>query len=284
MKNITLLIFVLALIISNGCDESDESGYNCNNGQCIVSNENPQYSSLSECQNACNVYINTESQHSCGAINLHNPEKSYGNMTDQQGNVYKTIVIGSQEWMAENLNTSIYRNGDAITSNLTNLEWVNTSNTQIGAWAYPNNDSTNECPYGKLYNWYATNDSRQLCPTGWHVPNDAEWNILINYIDPSADGGNNNANTAGRKMKSTDTLYWSHTNIPSNESGFSGLPAGWRSGAPVGGTFGGIGNFGYWWSSSESFIGSRMLDFAFSNVFRYGVEKEKGLSVRCVKD
>ena len=104
-----------------------------------------------------------------GNPNIHNANCTYGVMTDQEGNVYKTIVIGTQEWMAENLNTSIYRNGDAILTNLDNAIWQNTTS---GAWAYNSNDSSYAFPYGKLYNWYACVDARQLCPVGWHVPTD----------------------------------------------------------------------------------------------------------------
>jgi uncharacterized protein (TIGR02145 family) len=192
--------------------------------------------------------------HSCGATNVHNPAKTYGTMTDQQGNVYKTIVIGTQEWMAENLKTSIYRNGQPIATNLTNLEWQNTINTQIGAWSYSNNDSQYDCPYGKLYNWYAVADPRNVCPTGWHVPTDAEWSVLINYLDPNADGGNNFSNIAGGELKSTGLQYWLSPNQnATNESGFSGLPAGNRSSD---GTFYNIGSYGFWWSSTENGAGS----------------------------
>jgi len=107
--------------------------------------------------------ISDQLPHSCGAPKVHNPAKSYGSMTDQQGNVYKTIVIGSQEWMAENLKTSIYRNGEPIENVTDNAQWVGLA---TGARCYYNNDSQYECPYGKLYNWYAVADPRNLCPTG----------------------------------------------------------------------------------------------------------------------
>jgi hypothetical protein len=117
--------------------------------------------------------------HTCGAPNIHNPNLTYGSMTDQEGNVYKTIVIGTQEWMAENLNTSIYRNGDPIPTNLDAATWLATTS---GAWAYYNNDASNACPCGKLYNWYTCVDARELCPVGWHVPSDEEWTLLTEYL------------------------------------------------------------------------------------------------------
>ncbi len=206
-------------------------------------------------------------------------------MTDQQGNVYKTIVIGTQEWMAENLKTSIYRNGQPIATNLTDSEWENTSNTQIGAWSYYNNDSQYDCPNGKLYNWYAVADPRNVCPTGWHVPTDAEWIVLINYLDPNADGGNTYPNVAGGKLKSTGLQYWLFPNLDAtNESGFSGFPAGYRD---FNGSFESIEFLGYWWSSSEfdtNFAWSRSLRSINGSAYRVDYGKEHGFSVRCLRD
>jgi uncharacterized protein (TIGR02145 family) len=216
-------------------------------------------------------------QHSCGADSVHNPNLNYGSMTDQQGNVYKTIVIGSQEWMAENLKTSIYRNGEPIATNLTNTEWENTINTQIGAWAFYNNDSLYDCPYGKLYNWYAVADSRHVCPTGWHVPTDGEWTILTDYI-----GG---GSVAGGKMKSTGTHYWFDPNhVATNESGFSGLPGGYRGSD---GGFGSVGYLGSWWSSSEldTYIAwLRSLLYFDGLAYQDWFFEPYGSSVRCLRD
>ena len=164
-----------------------------------------------------NSFTTGTTLHSCGAPNVHNPDLTYGSMTDQEGNVYKTIVIGTQEWMAENLNTSIYRNGDAIPTNLDNAAWFGATS---GAWAYYNNDSSYVCPYGKLYNWYACADARQICPMGWHLPTDAEWTMLTNYL-----GG---LFVAGGKMKSTSDLWGSVNVEATNSSGFSGIPGGKR--------------------------------------------------------
>ena len=227
--------------------------------------------------------------HTCGAPNVHNPDLTYGSMTDQEGNVYKTIVIGTQEWMAENLNTSIYRNGEAIPTGLSDAEWENTISTQQGAWAYYNNDASNACPYGKLYNWYACVDARQLCPVGWHVPTDGEWSTLINFLDPTA-GGGSSVNVAGGMMKTTGTiegatgLWYSPNAEATNGSGFSGAPGGYRDN--VGG-YSGIGNNGYWWSSSE--IGAsnawyRILFFNNGYADRFYANKRSGFSVRCLRD
>ena len=221
-----------------------------------------------------NVNFITANQDSCDATNVFNPNLSYGSMTDQEGNVYKTIVIGTQEWMAENLKTSIYRNGEAI-------DITGTSFT-TGAWSL-NNDSQYDCPYGKLYNWYAVVDSRNVCPTGWHVPTDAEWTTLTDYLGGQSDENYNFF--AGGKMKSTGFQYWLNPNTgATNESGFSGLPAGIRI---FDGTFSSFGNNGFWWSSSEldtySALGL-LLDYNFGYSYRLNNDKTSGFSVRCIRD
>lgn len=202
-------------------------------------------------------------------------------MTDQEGNVYKTIVIDTQEWMAENLKTSIYRNGESIANVTNNSQWAGLS---TGAWCYYN-DSQYECPYGKLYNWHAVADPRNVCPTGWHVPTDVEWSVLINYLDPNADGGLNANNTAGGKMKSIGTQYWLIPNQDAtNESGFSGLPGGNRDDD---GTVYNFGDYGYWWSSTESDTynaWNRGLNYYNGDVYYYFNSKKDGFSVRCLKD
>ena len=217
------------------------------------------------------IQINTGSPATCGASNVHNPAKTYGNMTDQQGNVYKTIVIGGQEWMAENLKTSIYRNGEDIANVTYGNQW---GGLTTGAWCYHNNDSQYECPYGKLYNWFAVADPRGLCPSGWHLPSYSEWGTLTNSL---------NTNIAGGKMKSTGLQYWLETNYnATNESGFSGLPGGWR----FKDTFEEINASGYWWSSTE--LGDRGMSICMerhTDALRAPqFKKETGLSVRCVKD
>jgi uncharacterized protein (TIGR02145 family) len=217
--------------------------------------------------------------HTCGVSGVHNPSKVYGTMTDQEGNTYKTIVIGTQEWMAENLNTSIYRNGDTIPTYLDNTAWVNTT---AGAWAYYNNDPSYACPYGKLYNWNACVDARHLCPVGWHVPSDAELTILSNYL-----GGDV---VSGGKMKAIGTIesgtgYWRDPNTSAtNESGFSGLPGGGRN---VFGNFVLMGNLGYLWSSSQDSGVSgwnRYLAYNESILSRNPHTTKSGFSVRCLRD
>jgi uncharacterized protein (TIGR02145 family) len=213
--------------------------------------------------------------HTCGATNVHNPALSYGSMTDQQGNVYKTIVIGSQEWMAENLKTTIYRNGEIISNVTDNTQWYGLT---TGAQCSINNSSAYDCPYGKLYNWYAVTDPRNVCPSGWHVPTSGEWTVLSNYL-----GGDN---IAGGKMKSIGTQYWvSPNSSATNQSGFSFIPSGSRY--SNGGAFGQDGlRGGLWFYIVSPGEGSGYLTLEYSNgsinvgnAYKWG-----GFSVRCLRD
>jgi uncharacterized protein (TIGR02145 family) len=221
----------------------------------------------------------------CGTPNIHNPNLTYGTMTDQEGNLYKTIVIGTQEWMAENLNTSIYRNGDAIATNLENSNW---ENTITGAWAYQNNIDSYACPYGKLYNWHACADVRNLCPTGWHVSSYQDMSDLLSFLDPNF-AEYLYSSQAGYKMKSTGTTaaatgLWYNPNFASNSSGFSGVPGGWRY---CFGDYTSIGDSGGWWSSSAFdalngwFI---LLNHDTEIVYLNPSSKCVGMPVRCVRD
>lgn len=225
--------------------------------------------------------------HTCGVSNVVNAALTYNSVIDQEGNIYKTIVIGTQEWMAENLNTSVYRNGDPILGDLTSSQW---SGTASGAWTYYNANASLECPYGKLYNFYTCTDARQLCPTGWHVPTDTDWSMLINYYDPSAMGGNS-TNFAGGPLKSIGTVqaatgWWNSPNVSaSNSSGFSAIPGGFIT---IMGSPNNLGNNAYYWTSSEidasTGIG-RTLYNGSDNVFRsINFGKRSGMSVRCIKD
>ena len=211
---------------------------------------------------------------------MHNATVAYGSMTDQEGNVYRTVEIGTQTWMAENLKTTKYRNGTSISNITDNTQWANNT---TGAYCSYNNDTSNDCPYGKFYNWYAVNNTNQLCPTGWHVPTDAEWTTLTSFLGgQSVSGGQS---VAGGKMKSTGTQYWTSPNTgASNSSGWSGLPGGRR---------GGSGSFfidleGYWWSSTEFNATSawmRYLTYDMDRVYKSDpFNKLVGLSVRCIKD
>ena len=181
------------------------------------------------------------------------------------------------EWMAKNLSTSTFRNGEPIPEAKTNEEWQKAGDEGKPAWCYYNNDPTNGKKYGKLYNWYAVNDARGLAPQRWHVATDKEWQFLVDYLGGSA--------IAGAKMKEAGTSHWQSPNAgATNESGFSALPGGYRSNYGHSSHLGLDANF---WSSSESSSASawrRKLGYDYSGVNRYESTKRGGFSVRCVRD
>ena len=147
-------------------------------------------------------------------------------VTDIDGNVYNTVTIGTQVWMKENLKVTHYNNGDEIPNIEDNAAWTGLSN---GAYCNYQNDNDFVDTYGRLYNWFAVDDGREICPTGWHIATDAEWTILSDYL-----GGRH---IAGGKLKEAGTTHWASPNTgATNSSGFTGLPSGMRS--SVDGIFG----------------------------------------------
>ncbi len=170
-----------------------------------------------------------------------------GNGVTMDNYTYPTIVLGNgQEWMAENLRTTTYANGDPIPNIQINSQWTSAT---TGAYSYYLNDLQYQTTYGNVYNYYAVSDIRNVCPSGWHVPFDSDWVTFINYLDPNAGGGMNVTNTyAGGKMKVTGTQYWQNPNVgATNESGFSLLPVGSRN---FDGTYTPTGTILYLWSAS----------------------------------
>jgi uncharacterized protein (TIGR02145 family) len=213
----------------------------------------------------------------CKENSINNPNSTVSDsvFTDiRDGNKYGIVKINSIVWMSENLNTSTYRNDDTIRHASTKEEWQDAISKREGAWSYYNHDPKNGEIYGKLYNWYCVKDSRGLAPTGYHVPSDAEWTVLTDFL-----GGEE---IAGNKMKNTSG--WFNGCNGDNSSGFNGLPGGFCNNY---GNFHFISEYGYWWSSSElnsDLAWSRFLYFGNSRVGRYKDSKSNGLSVRCIKD
>jgi uncharacterized protein (TIGR02145 family) len=210
-------------------------------------------------------------------------------VTDIDGNTYNTVQIGNQCWTQSNLKVSKYRNGDNIPTGLSNSVWQNTTS---GAYAIYNNDPVNDGLYGKLYNHYAVTDSRGLCPTGWHVPSDGEWNLLVKYLDPNADtlcGGCTASSIAGGSLKSTAMQPtpggWNTPNSgATNSSGFTALPGGFGSNN---GGFTNVTYVGYWWSSSVvsgSTAWVRNSYYDSSGIDRATTNRADGFSVRCLKE
>lgn len=199
-------------------------------------------------------------------------------ISDIDGNVYGIVKIGRQMWLAENLKTSRYRNGDPI-PNITNEEkW---ENLVTGACCNYGNDTKNGEIYGRLYNWYAINDYRTIAPIGWHVPTNDEWETLINYL-----GGNE---VAGGKLKEAGTLHWEEPNeSATNESGFSALPGSERNKY---GIFNYLRLGGEWWSSTEyddddeawAYYTHIVNRSSYMSMYGDG-NKASGFSVRCVRD
>jgi uncharacterized protein (TIGR02145 family) len=184
------------------------------------------------------------------------------------------VTIGAQIWTVCNLGVTTYANGDPIPEVTDPTAWEALT---TGAWCYYENSTVNGTTYGKLYNWYAVNDSRGLAPLGYHVPTDAEWTTLTTYL-----GGES---VAGGKMKSTGTSLWTNPNTnATNESCFTGLPGGVRN---INGEFNSIGSNGTWWSSSENPATNawfRYLNYNNGNASRYNLNKDYGFSVRLIKD
>lgn len=194
-------------------------------------------------------------------------------VTDTDGNVYNTVIIGSQTWLKEDLKVTKYNNGQII-QNITDIT-VWKINNPGGAYCWYNNDVGNKSTYGALYNWYAV-QTGNLCPKGWHVPTDTEWKILATYLGIKVAGG---------KLKETGTSYWVQPNKGAdNSSGFTALPGGYRGGD---GSFSSIGYGGCWWSSTEHDAYNAWywgMGYFVSNVGKAYVHMSSGLSVRCVKD
>ena len=207
-----------------------------------------------------------------------------GMVTDIEGNVYLTIKIGDQWWMAENLRVKKYRDGTSIVDGQDSLDWVQGS----GAYCFFEN---NHASPGLLYNWAAVANTSNLAPAGWHIPTDEEWKTLERTLGMSSADADNvgwRGVDEGSKLKIASpngwTLYddvWS-----TNESGFTALAGSCRL---FNATFGspGLQATGFWWSATERLADTgwyRYLDYKSANIFRSHANKNYGFSVRCVKD
>jgi uncharacterized protein (TIGR02145 family) len=195
---------------------------------------------------------------------------------DTEGNDFKTIKYGRQEWSVNNLNLSHFSNGDTIPEARTNEEWIKAGAEGKPAWCYFNNDPENGKIYGKLYNWYAINDPRGLAPQDWNIPISADWITLVaNLLG---------VDVAGLKLKSK--TGWKSTN-GSDNIGFSALPGGYRD---ENGAFKELGTKAQWWANSEPFEPTKSNQIYSFSLNDFTVEasyvkmnKASGLSVRCVK-
>jgi len=187
---------------------------------------------------------------------------------------YKSVMIGNKIWMVENLNVEKFRNGDNILYARTDEEWEAAGKNKRPAWCYYNNDPANGKKYGKLYNWYAVNDSRGLAPSGWKIPSESDWIELFVSSGKREEQGANLKSASG----------WEYKNYNTNSTGFTGLPGGQRG--PYA-SYSKIGTDGYWWSTTESGNGEavgKSLNDDFRGVYHSPKLKIHGLSVRCLKE
>ncbi len=229
--------------------------------------------------------LNTNTQYFVRAYAVNSEGTAYGQeisfrtwndemVTDIDGNVYHTVTVGSQVWLVENLSVTHYRNGDEIPLVTDNAEWEGLTS---GAYSDYENNAANAVTYGRLYNWFAVDDSRNIAPEGWHVSMDAEWTAMTTYL-----GGEG---IAGGKLKEAGLIHWLEPNSgATNETGFSALPGGHRDYA---GIYTYIQWGGGWWTSTGENPNDarvRYMDHGSYDVWNYLEDKRYGRSVRCVKD
>jgi len=218
--------------------------------------------------------------HSCGLEGVHNEEVTYGTVTDYDGNVYKTITVNGKEWMAENLNVGHFQNGDQVFIVEDNNGWASSILQPFSC--YYQNIVANACPYGRIYNFYAVTDSRGLCPAGWHVPDNYEWQQLHDAL-----GG---TSVAGGAMKTEGTveanngLWYSPNTAATNASGFSAVPGGYRSQF---GVFTQKGYGAYYWANQSAGGNDgwfQQLNYNQANATGNIFDGRFGASVRCMRD
>lgn len=189
---------------------------------------------------------------------------------DADGNLYRTVKIGKQEWMAGNLKTTRYNNGDIIGTTVPANKNINGDKKLDYQWVYDGKEE-NAGIYGRLYTWHAATDERGLCPRGWHLPSNDEWTALAASL-----GG---VSLAGGKLKETGTSHWLTPNVgASGEAGFSAVPGGGRLSD---GTFNDFGTGAIWWSDTGD---GYYLNYSDGYLHRYFFVKSSGFSVRCIKD
>ena len=256
-------------------------------GVCSEGNTGHEVNSDKDCNGDCfgEAVINACDYCAGGNTGL---AEDYCTMTDQDGNIYETVQIGNQTWMAENLKVTHYRNGDAIPTGYSNSEWTNLS---TGAYTVYDNNESNADTYGYLYNWYAMNDSRNIAPDGWHIPTDEEWMELEMALGMSESEANSTGwrgTDQGSQLAGRADL-WNNGDLENNSnfgtSGFNALPGGYRY--ANNGYYGYMGTSGYFWSSTvfgDYDARSRGLSYSVSEVYRNYYYKSYGFALRLLRD
>jgi uncharacterized protein (TIGR02145 family) len=214
-------------------------------------------------------------------------DEVYGTVTDIDGNVYRTVKIGEQWWMAENLRVKHYRHGDTIPYLMDDVTWDSWYSQIIGACCSYNYDEMNGKTFGLLYNWYAVNDRRSIAPEGWHVASEADWIKLEMFLGMSASEaarGLWKGTDEGGKLKEPGTAHWKSPNDgATDEFSFCALPGG----AHFINTFFGLGSYAFFWTSTSStgnYSIYRSLYFRYADIFSFSMMVPYGFSVRCIKD
>ncbi len=201
-------------------------------------------------------------------------QSSTDSIKDFDGNYYHLVKINNQVWFKENLKVTHYRNGDEIPNVIDETKW---GKLTTGAYCDYDNNKSNSDVYGRLYNWFAVNDERKICPEGWHVSTRDDWSALIEFMEGDS--------IAGGKIKETGTAHWNSPNaVSSKRNNFTALPGGARN---QGGGFTGIKDYGDWWSSTEYNSGYAWYYYLSSvgmGFYSKSSNKENAFSIRCIKD
>ena len=287
---------VAMLLAENACLEG--TVWNEELGGCVIAN--PSDTNFDGCVGMTDLLDLLSFFGTCAEENSEagNGEWSCGYPVHYHGYDYQTVLIGEQCWFAENLRSESYENGDPLSSNLTDFDWNNTTSGAVAIYgegdsdcseSSPDGDACNEAwslgQYGRLYNWYAVDDSRGLCPSGWHVPSDDEWMTMEMALGMSeADANNTDWRGTDQGIQIKADHGWDADGHGTNSSGFSGMPNGFRSFL---GFFGGSGSTAYLWSSSSantSLAWSRYLSQGIGEINRSPYHQREGFSVRCLKD
>jgi len=213
-----------------------------------------------------------------------------GFIDPRDGYEYTVVLLGNQLWMAENLKTIKYLNGDFIGTTIPLTKDITFENAPKYQWVYEGNEN-NVNTYGRLYTWYVVADDRKICPQGWHVPSNDEWTILEDYLIENGYGYEGDGNDIAKSLAAnTNWFYYDLSGTPGNDlitnnsSGFSALPGGWRQHT---GEFYSIGSYGSWWSSTEDYSNSAWFRKILStnvDLITYSNNKRQGFSVRCIRD
>lgn len=240
-------------------------------------------------------FIGCEEEEDNGNGNTSNPCPDMPTVTDADGNTYPTVQIGNQCWMAENLRTTKYANGEEIPNVTVKEDWADLTETETGAWVHYENDSQYDSPYGKLYNWYAVADDSGLCPTGWHVASDSEWMTLelaLGMDEGELTGNTWRGNGQGAMIAGYPDL-WGGLEITEDpqfgSTGFNALPNGSRW-AGFSSDFRDMGTYARFHTSTENpqnenQVITRSLYAEFNTISRYeNLTKRAGYAVRCIAD